>query len=99
MNRDEEEEKDASEGKVYVCIMLYDITSKRRKGNIRKGLQTVPKKLSIVCRLVWSLKFSLVFKTKRRGQLRCLRTTLGKENGDSVRKILLSFFSSKAFPE
>ena len=44
MNRDEEEEKDASEGKVYVCIMLYDITSKRRKGNIRKGLQTVPKK-------------------------------------------------------
>ena len=48
MNRDEEEEKDASEGKVYVCIMLYDITSKRRKGNIRKGLQTVPKKLSRV---------------------------------------------------
>ena len=43
MNRDEEEEKDAFEGKVYVCIMPYDISRKSRKGNIRKGLQTVPK--------------------------------------------------------
>ena len=45
MNRDEEKEKDASGGKAYVCFMHYDISSKRRKGNIRKGLQTVPKKL------------------------------------------------------
>ena len=45
MNRDEEKEKDASGGKVYVCFMHYDTSSKRRKGNIRKGLQTVPKKL------------------------------------------------------
>ena len=43
MNHYEEKEKDASGGKVYVCIMPYDISRKSRKGNIRKGLQTVPK--------------------------------------------------------
>jgi len=45
VNRDEEEETEPFEGKVYLCVMPEDITSNKRKGNIRKGLQTVPKKL------------------------------------------------------